>query len=285
MTAPGVDQNESEGVHPQARGWIERFARFGYSTKGAVYLIIGGLAAWAAAWEGSEATGRQGAMEMVGRQPFGRIFLGAAAVGLGCHATWRLLQALFDTGQDGRDLRGWIVRSSYAFRGLVYLVLMFMTATLTLDMAGVVGDEPAEKWTRWLLGFPLGTWLVAALGVGLIGVGLWQFLRAYRCRFIHNFDRRELSRSARCLILWTGRFGLAARGITFCVTGGFLIVAGVQFDASRVKNLGGALQVVAAQPYGPALLGIVAAGFVAYGAACFAYALSGTIDAGPVFDE
>lgn len=195
------------------------------------------------------------------------------------------IPALFDTDQDGRDLRGWIVRSSYAVRGLVYLVLMFMTATLTLDMAGVVGDEPAEKRTRSLLGFPLGTWLVAALGVGLIGVGLWQFLRAYRCRFIHNFDRRQLSRSARCLILWTGRFGLAARGITFSVIGGFLILAGVQSMRAALRIWAEPLQVVAAQTYGPALLGTVAAGFIAYGVACFAYALSGTIDAGQVFNE
>lgn len=285
MTALGGKQEQRECARQELCGWVERLARVGYGTKGTVYLIIGGLAAWAAVWESNEASGRQGAMELVGRQPFGRIILGIVAIGLGFHAIWRLLQAVFDTDRDGRGWRGWLMRSSYAFRGVVYMILMFTTAMLALDMPGVLGDEPAEKWTRWLLGLPLGAWLVVGIGVGVTVVGLSQFLLAYRRRFIRGFKRRENSRSGRRFILWSGRLGLAARGVTFCIIGGFLVAAGVRFDASRVKNLGEALQVVAAQPYGPALLGAVAAGFVAYGAAGFAYALRGTVDAREVFEK
>lgn len=285
MNALSGKQDRSQGSRQDGGGWVERLARFGFSTKGAVYLIIGGLAAWAAAWESSEATGRQGAVEIVREQPFGRIFLGIAAIGLGCHGIWRLLQAVFDTERDGRGWRGWIMRSSYAFRGLVYLVFMSVTAAFALATDSVVGDEPAERWTRWLLSLPLGTWLVVGLGVAVVLVGLLQFVLAYRCRFDRSFERRDYPRFARRFILWIGRFGLAARGVTFWIIGGFLIVAGVQFDAGRVKNLGESLQFVAAQPYGPALLGAVAAGLIAYGAAFFTYGLCGIVDGGQVFEK
>jgi hypothetical protein len=58
---------------------------------------------------------------------------------------------------------------------------------------------------------------------------------------------------------------LAARGIVFCVSGFFLIQAARQSDASEARGLGEALQVLAQQPYGPWILGIVALGLVAYG--------------------
>lgn len=60
------------------------------------------------------------------------------------------------------------------------------------------------------------------------------------------------------------RFGLAARGIVFCVIGFFLIEAARQSDASKARGLGEALQVLAQQPYGPWILGVVGIGLVAY---------------------
>lgn len=62
-----------------------------------------------------------------------------------------------------------------------------------------------------------------------------------------------------------GRFGLAARGVVFSIIGGFLIVAAVQSDPNESRGLGGALRALAEQPYGPWLLGVTAAGLIAYG--------------------
>ena len=61
------------------------------------------------------------------------------------------------------------------------------------------------------------------------------------------------------------RFGLAARGVVFCIIGFFLIQAARQYDVREVRGLGEALQVLQQQPYGTWLLGIVALGLVAYG--------------------
>ena len=63
--------------------------------------------------------------------------------------------------------------------------------------------------------------------------------------------------------------GLAARGIAFLVSGWFLIKSGLQYDPNEARGLGGALEALASQPYGPWLLGLVALGLIAYGAYSF----------------
>jgi hypothetical protein len=70
-----------------------------------------------------------------------------------------------------------------------------------------------------------------------------------------------------------GQFGLAARGVTLGIIGGFLVHAGITADPTEARGLGGALAVLAQQPYGPWLLGIVALGLVAYGIFCVSQAL------------
>ena len=71
---------------------------------------------------------------------------------------------------------------------------------------------------------------------------------------------RERSRTRRA-----GRLGHAARGLVFIVIGVFLAQAALQSDPDEARGLGGALSALAAQPFGPYLLGLVACGLVAFG--------------------
>jgi hypothetical protein len=67
---------------------------------------------------------------------------------------------------------------------------------------------------------------------------------------------------------WTiraGRVGLIAQGLVLAMIGSFLIQAAVQYQPSEARGVGGALQTLAQQPYGPWLLAIVALGLVAHG--------------------
>ena len=74
---------------------------------------------------------------------------------------------------------------------------------------------------------------------------------------------------------WTrraGRLGHVARGVVFLVIGIFLAQAALQSDPDEVRGLGGALSALAAQPFGPYLLVLVALGFVAFGLFMFVVA-------------
>jgi hypothetical protein len=61
-----------------------------------------------------------------------------------------------------------------------------------------------------------------------------------------------------------GTFGHLARGIVFGLVGVFLIKAAVDYNPDSAVGLDGALAKLAHASYGPFLLGVVAAGLIAF---------------------
>ena len=59
--------------------------------------------------------------------------------------------------------------------------------------------------------------------------------------------------------------GVLFLAVVFVVIGIFAAKAAVEYDASEARGFAGALESLQQQPYGPWLLGIVAAGLVSYG--------------------
>src|SRR5215213_3773431 len=82
----------AENAAQSARPWMERLARLGYATEGALYTLIGLLAAGAAFGTGGRATGQRGAFEVVAGGPFGGVLVGLIAVGFLGYALWRSVQ-------------------------------------------------------------------------------------------------------------------------------------------------------------------------------------------------
>jgi hypothetical protein len=66
-------------------------------------------------------------------------------------------------------------------------------------------------------------------------------------------------------VLRFGKAGIAARGAVFVAAGSFLILAALRSDPTEARGLDGILVELSRQPYGPWLLGAVAAGLIAYG--------------------
>src|SRR5215212_9069908 len=69
--------------------WMERIARFGYATKGVVYIVVGALATLAAFGLGGETTDVRGALREIESKPFGKIALATIAFGLIGYVLWR----------------------------------------------------------------------------------------------------------------------------------------------------------------------------------------------------
>jgi hypothetical protein len=65
-----------------------------------------------------------------------------------------------------------------------------------------------------------------------------------------------------------GVVGLLARAIVFCLIGAFVIKAAVDYNPRNAIGLDGALQKLANESYGSWLLGLTAAGLVAYAVFC-----------------
>src|SRR5215210_8210173 len=83
---------QAENATESARPWMERLARLGYATEGALYALIGLLAAGAAVGVDGKVTGQRGALEVAAISPFGGALLALVALGFpsfsGLLASW-----------------------------------------------------------------------------------------------------------------------------------------------------------------------------------------------------
>ena len=247
-----------------ASPWVRRLARFGYAAKGVVYIVMGALAVLAAAGLGGSTTDQSGVFRAIASVPLGRVLLGLVAVGLLGYVLWRVLQAVADPDGEGADPSAVAKRLGYAGSALLHASLAFGAARLVLGGSGG-GSSASESWTASLLAWPLGWLVVAAAGTGVVGGGLYQIYEAYHAEFRKYLKLGEMGEKTDDWIEHGGRFGVAARGVVFCIVGAFLVLAALESDAQEVRGLGGALATVLQQRFGPYLLAVVAFGLVAYG--------------------
>jgi hypothetical protein len=282
---PGEEPKQEAEQHAKeaaqdASPWVDRFARFGYATKGLVYVVVGALALGVSIGVGGRTTDPPGALQEIGAQPFGRVMLGFVAIGLAAYALWRLFQAVADPDGEGRDTSGIAARTGHVAAWLGYSVLAFTAGQLLVTSGG--GGSPKD-WTASVLSLPLGWVLVLGVGTGVVVYGLHQLYQAYQAQFEEHLKRGQMSKRVQSLVMQGGRFGLGARGVVIGIAGGFLVVAALRSDPEEATGLGGALQTLLREPFGPWLLGVVALGLVAYGLLMLAIARYGRIASGRAF--
>jgi hypothetical protein len=247
-------------------GWYEWAARAGLVAKGASFAIVGVLAAKLALGDGGQATSREGALHALANESFGTVVLGLLALGFAAYAAWRFVEALAAHGDEAKK---WAKRVGSAGRGLIYAALAYSALELLLDAGAGSGsqNERAHKTAAVLLSWPAGTWLVGLAGAVVIGVGGWNAYRGLTCKFEDRW-RGGMTASAR---KWGSRLGVLghlARAVVFTLIGAFVIKAALEYDPSEAIGLDGALQKLARADYGPYLLGLTAAGLIAYAGYC-----------------
>lgn len=258
--------NRAAGAAREASSWITALGRLGFACKGVVYLAIGVLAGKLVLGQGGATTDAQGVLVRVLEAPFGRLGLGVVAVGLAGYVLWRLVQAVLDTDAKGTDAKGLLARAGYLVSAVIHTTLAVAALRLLLGAGGSdSGDQSAQDWTARLLAQPFGAVLVALAGLAVLGSAAFQFHRAYKADFQKTLRNDRMGPREQNFAIRTGRLGHAARGVSFGVIGIFLIVAAAQRDPAEARGLAGALETLVQQPYGPFILGVVAAGLVAYG--------------------
>ena len=257
-----VQRVEVGGEKVARSSGFEWLARAGFVARGLIYGLIGILAIKLALGAGGKTTNQEGALKTIAHQPFGEVLLILVAIGLAGYALWRLIHALIGHGPENSDTT--FDRVAALGSGIVYAGLCAIAVEILLGSGGSSSGSP-QKTTAGVFGWPAGTWLVGIAGAVLIGIALYQGYRGLSKDFLKDSKTEEMSPAIRSWIKWIGTFGHLARMVVFGLVGVFLIKAAIDFNPNKAVGLDGALAKLAHNSYGPFLLGLVAAGLIAFG--------------------
>jgi Domain of Unknown Function (DUF1206) len=248
--------------------WVERLGRLGLVAKGALYAVVGILAIKVALGGREESPDREGALQTIAQQPFGKGLLVLLAVGLAGYALWQLARGLLDREGEGEDPKGLAKRGSALARGIWYGALAVLTAERILSASRGSGSKE-QQTTAGVFDLPLGRYLVYGAGLAFLGVGAFNGYRAVTCKFKKKLKTAEMSDAEEGAATGVGVLGHLARAVIFTLIGLFLVRAAWQFDPNEARGLDGALMELAQRSYGGLLLGAVAVGLLAYALYCF----------------
>lgn len=241
---------------------FELLSRAGFVARGLIYAIIGVLALKLALGQGGKLTDQSGALHTVAKQPFGELLLTLLAIGLGGYSLWRLVRAAIGHGPEGSDTG--FERLAALASGIAYGAFCAIAVGILLGAGGGGSSGSTEKATAGVFGWPAGTWIVGIAGGVMIGVALYQGYRGIAKKFLDDSKVEEMGPSVRKWISRLGTVGHLARMVVFGLVGVFLIKAAIDFNPSKAVGLDGALAKIVHQSYGPFLLGVVAAGLIAF---------------------
>jgi hypothetical protein len=261
-TAQDAKYAARDAAHSEPIGWL---GRLGLVAMGVSYGLVAALALRLALQESGETEDRGGALQTIAQDGFGRVVVFLLAIGFAGYAIWRVAEAVFDRGGEGKRAKGLVVRASFLGRALIYTALCITAVAVLL---GSSGESNEKQETATVLDWPAGRWIVAAVGAGFIGAAGWNFFRGATQRFKEELNTGEMGSGEERLVTFVGVTGVFARGVVFSLIGIFLIKAALEYDPQEAIGLDGALNKVVAQDYGRFLLGVVAAGLLAFGVFC-----------------
>jgi hypothetical protein len=250
-------------MNPPAR-WLLWLARIGYTAKGIVYFLVG-LLAIRAAMQPVKPAGTEKALSAVDHQPYGTEMLVVVAVGLACFVLWRAAQALLDADGKGRDWKAIGQRVGFAVSALFYAKLAKQALILAFNWRDAEDLQEQEQMAGFLFTQPLGQALVALAGLLVLGLGIGQFVKAYKGKFKEQLGFTDLNRDEHTWACRLATFGLVARGGVFCTLGVFIIRAAWTLNPRQVQSLQELLLTAKKLPAGEWVLGLVGFGLLAYG--------------------
>lgn len=257
------------GTQPVARAAdskpIEMLGRVGLAGYGVVNLLIAWIAVQVALGSGGgEGAGKDGALTKIAATSWGGPLLWVVAVSLFALAIWQLGEAIWGRKSFG----GPVKKITHVVEALVFAFFGFSAAKVA---AGGKSQSNADQAgiTAKVLDAPAGQVLVAVGGLVVVGAAVYLFIKGFKKKFLKDMDLSTASPATRKATTRLGQVGYMALGVAYAIVGVLIFIAALQHDPDKATGLDTALATLAEQPFGTALLLIVALGVAAFGVFCF----------------
>jgi Domain of Unknown Function (DUF1206) len=219
---------------------------------------------------GGTQASQTGAVAKIADSSAGVLALWAIAIGLALYVLWRLVCVLLPTDNSPK---AWLGRVGYLISAVSYLVVIvtavaFARASATQPAEGGAEDSKVERFTRDMMDNTAGRWLVGAIGVVLVGTGIYFIVRGITANFRKELDHQGVGPLSFEAIVTLGRIGWIGRGLMMIVVGWFFTHAAIAFQPDEPKGIDGALRATSGSTWGAWLVGFVAVTLVVYGVFC-----------------
>lgn len=246
---------------------LEYLARAGFVCYGVIHLLFAWVAFQLAFGNSSQEGDQTGAMQKLAAQPFGKTLLILVVIGMVALALWQGLEAAIGESRE----RTWTAKAERVINGIRAVVYLWLAWTGYKVVQGAASSQSqsSNKATSHLMNSTGGRWLIALMGLVVIGIGIGLMVYGLKKKFEKRLNTGQMSFRVRKTVRRLGMAGYTAKGIAYGIVGLLLVVAAVTYDAKKATGLDGALKTLAGQPYGPWLLSLVAIGIAAFGIYCF----------------
>ncbi|MCM0619131.1 DUF1206 domain-containing protein [Nocardioides bruguierae] len=234
---------------------VEWGARLGYAANGVLHLLL----AWLT-WEIAEGTSgdqasQSGALAELARQPGGQLALWVLVAGFALLAVWQLTEAIVRRRAGDK---------AKAAAKLVGYTAIGWTAAVFAAGGRSSSNRTTSDFTRMVIGWPAGQWLVGAVGAVVLAIGGYHVVKGARRAFL-----RDLREHPGVAAVVAGAAGYVGKGLALVAVGVLFIVAAAEHEPGRATGLDGALRSLQQLPAGQVVLGLVALGLACFGGYSF----------------
>lgn len=258
--AKDTAQDAAQDAQDSARsGWLRTLGHVGFAAQGVVWFVVGWIAMGLATGQSSsEDATTSGAIEEIGSTPLGVVLLVVMVLGLIGYVVWQAVLAV--VGHPDEDGASDVARRVGSAAKAVVALALAVTGVLVIWRGSAGSGNTEEQGAQTLLSSPGGQWLLGALGIGVLALGLWWIWTGVSARFAKKLDARVPR-----YVVTAGRVGHVARGAAFVVLGGLVGIAALRADADQAGGTDTALATILGWPAGPVLVGAVAVGLMLFG--------------------
>jgi len=233
----------------------------GLVARGGLYLALAVLALELAFGNRGETADPRGAMHDLAHNPLGVVVLVILVLGFAAFAVLHLYRAISDP--DNKTSH----RVQDAFWAVVNGLLCALAASFLFSPSKPTGDtdQTDKTFTAKVMDWSGGRLLVGAVGLAILGYGLYLLWRALTDDRQDERAVLEAAPNETPMVRTLARIGNVGRGAVLGLIGLFVLVAAITHDASKTEGIDGALKDLLDHGWGVVAVILIALGFAAFG--------------------